>query len=99
MGIRKYQSHGVQRVREELRIKYSIEIGRDRLAKLLKLWELFLGRKIRKNKPSVLKKIIQDLSDKVNILIRTKTREPFQAITSDITEIRYIRRQTLFMCS
>ena len=41
------------------------------------------------SKKSVIKKILESLADRVNLLIRTKIKSPFQAITSDITEIIY----------
>ena len=37
----------------------------------------------------MIQKILIKLSDRVNLLIRTKTTKPLQAITSDITEIEY----------
>ena len=64
-------------------------MGRDALGRLLRLWGLSLRRKLRTTKKSVIKKILELLSDRVNILTRTKITEPFQAITSDITEIIY----------
>ena len=69
--------------------KYEIEIGRDALGRLLRLWSLGLKRKLRVSKKSVIKEILEGLSDRVNLLIRTKITAPFQAITSDITEIIY----------
>ena len=79
----------MKRIKAELKQKYNIEIGRDALGKLLKLWGLSLKRKVKKNKPSMIKKILLLLSDKVNIMIRSNITEPFQAISSDITEIRF----------
>lgn len=70
-------------------IDFDANVGRDALGRLLKLWGLELKRKIRKNKFSVIKKILISLSDRVNLLIRTEIAKPFQALTSDITEIYY----------
>ena len=81
--------YGVKRIQAELKQKYDIEIGRDRLGKLLKLWGMSLKRNIKKNKPSMIRKIILLLSDKANILIRIIVAEPFQAVSSDITEISF----------
>lgn len=64
-------------------------IGREALARLLRLWGFSLKRKIKKNRVSVVKKILLLLADRVNILIRTKIDQPFQAISSDITEVWY----------
>jgi len=82
-------SYGVKRIKQELWDSCKIEVGRDALGRLLRLWNLNLRRNIRKTKKSVPKKILEELSDKVNLLIRSKISKPFQAITSDITEIIY----------
>ena len=87
--ISKNSAYGVKRIKQALFDKYDIEIGRDALGRLLKLWSLGLKRKLRKSKKSVIKKILESLSDRVNLLIRTKIENPFQSITSDITEIIY----------
>lgn len=79
----------MKRIKQALFDKYRIEIGRDALGRLLKLWSLGLKRKIRTSKKSVVKEILETLADRVNLLIRTKISAPFQAITADITEIIY----------
>lgn len=81
--------YGVKRIKAELKQRYAIEIGRDALGKLLGLWGLSLKRKVKRTKPSMIKKIIMLLSDKANILIRSSITAPFQAVSSDITELRY----------
>jgi len=87
--IKENGAYGVKRIQSALKNDYNIRIGRDALSRLLKLWGLDLKRNIRKNKVSVIKKILIELSDKTNILIRSKITAPFQAITSDITEVYY----------
>lgn len=87
--IVKNSSYGIRRIKAALKEDYKIEIGRDTLGKLLILWGLSLKRKNKKPKISVLRKILIRLSDKVNLLIRSKIIEPLQAITSDITELVY----------
>lgn len=82
-------AYGVKRIKKALFDKYQIEIGRDALNRLLKLWSLGLRRKLRVSKKSVIKEILETLADKTNLLIRTKIINPFLAITSDITEIIY----------
>lgn len=69
--------------------KYEIMIGRDALGRLLKLWALGLKRNLRKTKKSVIKEILEAMADRANLLIRTEITKPFQAISSDITEIIY----------
>jgi putative transposase len=68
---------------------FKIEIGRDALGRLLKLWSLSLNRKLRHKKKSVIKVILEGLADRVNLLIRTKITAPLQALSTDITEIIY----------
>jgi len=87
--IVKNGAYGVTRIKQALSDKYKIEIGRDALGRLLKLWRLGLPRKLRTSKKSVVKEILEALADRVNLLIRTKITAPFQAVTSDITEIIY----------
>ena len=82
-------AYGVKRIKQELFDRFKIEIGRDALGRLLRLWSLGLNRKLRTSKKSVVKEILESLADRVNLLIRTKVVEPFQALTSDITEITY----------
>ena len=65
------------------------EIGRDALGRLLKLWRLSLARNLRTSKKSVPKEILESLSDRVNLLIRSKITEPFQALSADITKVIY----------
>lgn len=87
--IQDNSAYGVKRIKQELFNKYKVEVGRDALLRLLKLLRLGLARKIKKKKPSVIKEILDKLADRVNLLIRTKLDSPFQAISSDITEIIY----------
>lgn len=92
--IAKNGAYGVKRIKQALQDKYGIDIGRDALGRLLKLWSLGLRRKLRTSKKSVVKEILEALADRVNLLIRTEISAPFQAITSDITEIIYNRGQS-----
>ena len=82
-------AYGVKRIQKALSDEFKIEIGRDALGRLLRLWSLGLNRKLRTSKKSVIKEILESLADRVNLLIRTKIIEPFQAMSSDITEIIY----------
>lgn len=87
--IKNNSSYGVKRIKAALRDDYNVHIGRDALGRLLKLWGLQLKRKIKKTKVSIIKKILISLSDRTNLLIRTSITSPFQALTSDISEIFY----------
>jgi len=83
-------AYGVNRIKAELLDIYQISIGRDTLGKLLKLWGLELKRKIKKNKPNLIQKILLKLADRTNLLIRSSITAPFQAVTSDMTELKYL---------
>ena len=82
-------AYGVKRIKSALWEDYHLHIGRDALARLLSLWGLQLKRKTKKSKSSIIQKILILLADRANLLIRTKLSAPFQAITSDISEIFY----------
>lgn len=87
--IEKNSSYGIRRIKQALLDDFKETIGRDTLAKLLVLWGLSLKRNIKKRKRSMLQKILFALSDKVNLLIRTKINKPLQAISSDISTMVY----------
>lgn len=82
-------NYGVKRIKAALWEEYEIYIGRDALGRLLRLWSLAMKRKVKKTKRSVIQKILISLADRANLLIRTCVTGPFQALTSDITEIYY----------
>jgi putative transposase len=82
-------SYGVKRIKAELADKYKVDVGRDTLSKLLKLWGLDLKRTVKKNKPNMIQKILLALANRTNLLIRSRITAPFQALSSDITELRF----------
>lgn len=60
------------------------------MGKLLKIWGLDLKRKINPGgKPTLIQKILKTLAGRANLLIRTNVNRPLQAISGDITEIRF----------
>ena len=85
--IKDNSAYGIRRIKQALKDKYKVIIGKETLGKLLKIWGLSLKRKIKKRKRSIIQKILLSLSDRTNLLIRTKITKPMQAITSDISEI------------
>jgi hypothetical protein len=82
-------AYGILSIKKELAEKYQIHVGRDTLATLLKIWGLQLKRKIKLNKPNLIQKILLSLADRTNLLIRTKVSKLFQAISSDMTELKF----------
>lgn len=87
--INSHSAYGVNRIKAEMLDTYNIKVGRDTLGKLLKLWGLSLKRKTAHKRPNMIQKILLGLSTRANLLIRTTLTEPFQAITSDITELNF----------
>ena len=87
--IEKNSEYGVDRIKAELEEKYKVTVGRDVLAKLLKLWGLSFKRKIKNKRPNMIQKILFSLAGRANLLIRSKIDKPFQALSSDITELNY----------
>lgn len=83
-------SYGIRRIKSELNDTYRIKVGRDTLAKLLKLWGLDLKRKVKTKKPNIIQKILIALADRTNLLIRSTITAPFQALSSDITELKFM---------
>lgn len=95
--IAKDSSYGIRRIKAELEDTYGIKVGRDTLAKLLRLWGLDLKRKVKTKKPSMIQKILSALADRTNLLIRSIITEPFQALSSDITELKF-RGGRAYLC-
>ena len=87
--IEKHSGYGIRRIKAELAETYQINIGRDTLGKLLKLWGLELKRSIKKKRPNMIQKILQALADRANLLIRSTITAPLQALSSDITQLRF----------
>lgn len=91
--------YGIRRVKAELYEKYKITIGKETLGKLLKMWGLSLKRKAKKKKITALQALLLKLRNRTNILIRTLVNKPLQAISSDITEIKYNNGQSkCYLC-
>lgn len=91
--------YGIRRIKAELYTKYKIIIGKENLGKLLRLWGLSLKRKAKKKKISALQALLLKLKNRTNILIRSIVNRPLQAISSDITEIKYKNGQAkCYLC-
>lgn len=86
--IRKNSSYGIRRIHKALKHK-GIDIGRDTLGVLLKLWGLSLRRKTKPRTRSVIERILAFLRDRSNLLANMKLTAPLQVVTSDITELWY----------
>jgi len=90
-------SYGIRRIKAELEEEHKIIVGRDALGKLLKIWGLNMRRKIKRKRPNMIQKILLALAGRANLLVRTEVTAPFQAITSDITELKFRGGKT-YLC-
>ena len=85
--IERHPAYGIKRIKAELEKTSGFRVGRDTLAKLLTLWGLGLKRRVKSHRPNLIQKILLALAGRANLLIRTRVTAPFQAITSDLTEL------------
>lgn len=85
--IERHQEYGIKRLKKELEETHGLTIGRDTLGKLLNIWGLSLKRKVKTKRPNLIQKILLALASRANLLIRTKVTAPFQALSSDFTEL------------
>ena len=87
--INAHPAYGIKRIKVELEDKHQLQVGRDTLGKLLKLWRLDLKRKVKVHKPNMIQKILIALADRTNLLVRSTITAPFKALSSDITELKF----------
>lgn len=85
--INNHSEYGIKRIKKELYEIYQISVGRNTLGKLLKIWRLELKRKVKPTPPNMIQKILLSLANRSNLLIRSTITAPFQALSSDITEL------------
>lgn len=90
--------YGIRRIYHELNDNQGVGIGKDKVAKLCRIWGLFLNRRIRKAKPNFIQKTLILLKDKANKLKGLKLTRPLQAISSDITELVY-KNGKAYLCT
>ena len=82
-------AYGYRRLKRALAEMHGMLVNHKLLKKLLKLWGLEFKRKIKKPSKSMVRKILNFLGKRANLLFRVKTGSIFKVIVSDITEIIY----------
>jgi transposase InsO family protein len=87
--VRRHKCYGIRRIKTELEETHRVSVGRDTLAKLLRLWGLSMRRKMKTRKPSIIEKILVALADRTNLLKRTAITTVLQAVTTDMTALWY----------
>jgi len=87
--IRANPGYGLPRIKEVLRRQYGEVVNHKLLRKLLGIWGLSLRRAKQKKKRSWIKKVLDFLQRRSNLLRKATIDGYFKAIVSDITQIRY----------
>jgi putative transposase len=91
--ITKHPAYGYRRIQKALFDEYGKTVNHKLLKKLLKLWGLSLKRKIRKQKYSVIKRMLDFLEERANLVRRLIQKGVsivcFQVLLADVTEIKY----------
>jgi len=93
--ITKHPAYGYRRIQKVLIEEYGKTVNHKLLKKLLKLWGLSLKRKIRKQKYGVVKRLLDFLEERANLLRRLIQKGGliicFQVLLTDVTEIKYTK--------
>ena len=87
--IEKNSAYGIRRIKAELNDTYHITVGKNALGRLLQIWGLDLKRKVKRTPPNMIQKILISLAQRANLLIRTTVTAPFEALSSDLTELKF----------
>jgi len=92
-------SYGYPRIKKALKEQYGEIVNHKLLLRLLKLWGLGLKRKIKPKKRSWIKRVLDFLGKRANLLFSLTVDKVFQVIVSDITEIPYCQgRKKAYLC-
>lgn len=92
-------AYGYPRIKKALKEQYGEVVNHKLLLKLLKLWGLTLKRKIRPKKKGWIKRVLDFLGKRANLLFGLSIDRIFQVVVSDITEIPYCQgRKKAYLC-
>jgi len=86
--VEDHPAYGYRRIQAELEARYGERVNHKRLRRLLSEWALALRRRVARSRPSGVRRILKEAKGKLN-LIRGWEPEPFQALCTDFTEIKY----------
>jgi len=87
--VKEHGQYGIRRIKGALELDYEVVIDKDVLEKLLQIWGLSLGRKHKRKKVSWIKKVLQRLGKRANLIRDKIVTQALQVITSDITQLEY----------
>jgi len=86
--VRRHTEYGYRRIEADLRAE-GRTINHKLLKKLLKWWDLGVIRRIKRPKPSAIRKIIMKNALNLNLVSKLKQIGIFQGVYTDFTEIVY----------
>ena len=89
---RKHPHYGYRKVTKELRAK-GWRVNKKVVQKLQKAWELPLLRKIRRPRPSAIRRVLTQMGGRVNLLPQLRTIRPLHLLYTDFTELPFDRNR------
>jgi transposase InsO family protein len=87
--VKENPGYGYRRIRVALAEGHGLRVNHKLLKKLLSLWGLQLQRRIRRPARSVVRRVLDWLGGRANLLSRLQPSRCLQVLASDITEILY----------
>lgn len=84
--IRKNPGYGYRRIVTALSEVFGLKMNAKPVRKLLRVWGLSLPRRIVKPRKGAIRRIIDFLQWRANLLFRYTPNAPFQVVLSDVTE-------------
>lgn len=89
---RKHPHYGYRKVTVELREQYGFTINEKVVRKLQKAWDLPLVRIVRGPKASAIRRVLQRLGDRINLVARLESIRPLRVFYTDFTELVFDRQ-------
>jgi len=87
--VQENPGYGYRRIQIALAESHGVRVNHKLLKKLLSLWGLQLQRRIRRPARSVVRRVLDWLGGRANLLSRMQPSGCLQVLASDITEIPY----------
>ena len=89
---RKHPHYGYRKVTEELRAQ-GWPVNRKVVQKLQKAWDLPLLRRIRRPRPSGIRRVLTQMGGRVNLVPHLRTIRPLHLLYTDFTELLFDRNR------
>lgn len=87
--VEQHPGYGYRRIQVALAEVNKVRVNHKLLKKLLSLWGLQLQRRIRRPARSVVRRVLDYLGRRANLLFRIQSSRCLQVVVSDVTEILY----------